>query len=91
MFCRALRWVPGPATLFQGVTRLQPGHSILYRNGELRITKYWELPLHAEPDASLCEQEQVERFAQKFEEAVLGAFEAGVGDGFDGFQHVSQG
>ena len=66
----ALRWVPGPNTLLDGVSRLQPGHAMTFRDGELRIAPYWDIPVRAEPDSHLCEQEQVERFAQMFEESV---------------------
>ncbi len=36
-------WVPEPKTLFDGVFKLPAGHSATYRNGELRISQYWDL------------------------------------------------
>ena len=66
----ALRYVPGPQTLFEGVTRLQPGNAMVFREGQARTFSYWDVPFDSEPESALCEQEQVERFAQLFEESV---------------------
>jgi asparagine synthase (glutamine-hydrolysing) len=66
----ALRYVPGPGTLFRNVERLQPGHSLTFRDGAISIRRYWDVPYSQEPDRRLCEAEQVARFAQLFEESV---------------------
>lgn len=39
----AFLWTPGPKTLFENILKLMPGHFIEFQNGELRITKYWDL------------------------------------------------
>ena len=41
----ALRYVPGPATLFEGIERLQPGHVLSFQRGKLRIWSFWDVPL----------------------------------------------
>ena len=41
----ALRYVPGPATLFEGIERLQPGHVLSFQRGKLRIWPFWDVPL----------------------------------------------
>ncbi|HEX8687295.1 MAG TPA: asparagine synthase (glutamine-hydrolyzing), partial [Pyrinomonadaceae bacterium] len=33
----------GDATLFEGVHRLAPGHTLLWRDGRVKIEKYWDL------------------------------------------------
>ncbi|HLI90995.1 MAG TPA: asparagine synthase (glutamine-hydrolyzing) [Ktedonobacteraceae bacterium] len=38
----SVRYVPGPATLFAGIYKVQPGHWLLYENGSLRIERYWD-------------------------------------------------
>ncbi|MDR0965657.1 MAG: asparagine synthase (glutamine-hydrolyzing) [Myxococcales bacterium] len=43
----ALRYVPGPATLFRDVERLQPGHRLVFEAGKIRIERFWELPIDA--------------------------------------------
>ncbi|MBN1210371.1 MAG: asparagine synthase (glutamine-hydrolyzing) [Myxococcaceae bacterium] len=66
----ALRYVPGPATLFRGVLRLQPGHNLRFRDGEVAVWPYWDVPTPLEPDGRFSEAEQEERFLQLFEESV---------------------
>src|SRR5258708_6663805 len=33
----------GEETLFRGVKRLLPGHCMLFRDGELRVSRYWDV------------------------------------------------
>jgi len=39
----AYEFVPGPATMFQNIFKLNPGHYILLKDGKLEIKKYWDL------------------------------------------------
>ena len=34
--------VPEPASLFQGVRKLPPGHTLAFEDGRIRITRYWD-------------------------------------------------
>lgn len=36
-------FVPGPLTMFNKIYKLQPGHYLVYKNGQLDIKKYWDL------------------------------------------------
>jgi len=36
-------WVPEPKTMFRGIHKLPAGHYAIFREGRLRITKYWDL------------------------------------------------
>jgi asparagine synthase (glutamine-hydrolysing) len=36
-------WVPDPKTMFRGIFKLPAGHYGILRNGELSVTKYWDL------------------------------------------------
>src|SRR6185312_9308272 len=36
-------WVPDPKTLFNGILKLPAGHSAIFRDGELKISQYWDL------------------------------------------------
>jgi len=40
-------WVPDPATIFEAVRKLPAGHYAIFRQGQLRIEQYWDLPLPA--------------------------------------------
>jgi len=39
----SLRYVPGPKTMFQGIYKLNPGHTLICENGKIQIKKYWDL------------------------------------------------
>src|SRR3989344_5321080 len=40
-----LRYIPGEDTLFQGIKKLLPGHTLTFSDGEMIIRKYWDVPL----------------------------------------------
>jgi len=44
-----VRYVPGPKTMFKDIYRLQPGHTLTVRNGQLQIHSYWDLQYAEEP------------------------------------------
>jgi asparagine synthase (glutamine-hydrolysing) len=39
------RYVAGTDTLFRGVTKLLPGHLLVFENGETRTRQYWDVPV----------------------------------------------
>jgi asparagine synthase (glutamine-hydrolysing) len=51
-----LGYVPAPWTPFADVRKLEPGHSLLWRNGAVETRQYWELPA-AQPDVGLHSSE----------------------------------
>jgi asparagine synthase (glutamine-hydrolysing) len=66
------RYLSGEETLFDGIHRLMPGHTLVFENGEVRVRQYWEIPvgraaedLTAQRDADL-----VDRFRALLEESV---------------------
>ncbi len=46
----ALRYVPGPDTLFAGVQKLQPGHLLSFQDGAVQVRRYWDVPLETAVD-----------------------------------------
>jgi asparagine synthase (glutamine-hydrolysing) len=64
-------WVPDPATMFEGIYKLEAGHYAIWQRGELKIDQYWDLTF---PPAS-------HHFAQnqaELEEEIRGRFCASV-------------
>ena len=43
-------YIPGEDSLLKGIKRLLPGHSMLVKDGKIKITQYWDLKFEAGPD-----------------------------------------
>jgi asparagine synthase (glutamine-hydrolysing) len=43
-------FIPGDETLFAGIKKLPPGHTLIYEDGRCRIRPYWSLTPEPEPD-----------------------------------------
>lgn len=56
-------------TLFKGVKRLLPGHFLTWRDGEIKIQKYWDLRFEPKLE-NLSDADYIERWRELFEEAV---------------------
>lgn len=76
--------VPAPLTAFTGVRKLQPGHILIWQEGEVEIRRYWSLDFRNKIDIS--EREAGERVVDLLRDAVrvrlmsdvpLGAFLSG--------------
>ena len=76
--------VPAPLTAYRAIRKLEPGHSLLWRNGEIKIERYWQLDFSKKLD--IGEEEAGERVIELLREAVrirlmsevpLGAFLSG--------------
>src|SRR5688572_23664090 len=68
----ATRYTSGAETLFQGIYKLLPGHRLTFENGDVRIQKYWDLPLDG-PDPeleALGDGGLIERFRELLQESV---------------------
>src|SRR5262249_43439211 len=81
----ALEYVPTPYSIFEGVRKLPGGQILLWHDGRISITPYWELSF-ADGEDALTDDEYVDAFRTSFREAVarrlvsdvpLGAFLSG--------------
>ena len=61
----------GEHTMFAGVKRLLPGHTLVWRNGEVRIERYWDLDLSAShaPERR-SESDMISEYRERLREAV---------------------
>jgi asparagine synthase (glutamine-hydrolysing) len=73
----ANRYTSGDETLFKGVKRLMPGHTLTWRNGKIEISQYWQLD-YRKPAERLSERDYVERFRVVFRDAVASHLMADV-------------
>lgn len=62
--------VPGPRSIFQGITKLPPGHTLVAEPGRLGAAprRYWRLKF--EPDETLTAEDWQDAVRAKFDEAV---------------------
>jgi asparagine synthase (glutamine-hydrolysing) len=60
----------GDQTLFRGVRRLRPGHTLKWRDGAVDIREYWDVPLDGPLEVETPEGGRVAAFADQFREAV---------------------
>ncbi len=64
----ALRYVPGPRTMFKNIHKLQPGHLLVLDENGAHIVKYWDVEfVRPEPVPAKF---YLERFEQLLEESV---------------------
>jgi asparagine synthase (glutamine-hydrolysing) len=76
----------GEGTLLAGIKRLLPGHTLVWRNGEIRTRRYWDLRFEAEAEETRPDAELIQEYHDRLKEAVrlrlmadvpLGAFLSG--------------
>ncbi|MCI0440622.1 MAG: asparagine synthase (glutamine-hydrolyzing) [Chloroflexi bacterium] len=52
-------FVPAPDTIFRHIYKLPPGHYMTFRDGVLKVTKYWDLRFESEPHPQEYYEEQI--------------------------------
>ncbi|MDA2915347.1 asparagine synthase (glutamine-hydrolyzing) [Nitrospinae bacterium AH_259_B05_G02_I21] len=81
-------YVPAPATIYEGIRKLSPGHRLIWEAESLKVEPYWELPLpNSSGESSFSsEEEAAEAFLELLRQSVrrrlvsdvpLGAFLSG--------------
>jgi asparagine synthase (glutamine-hydrolysing) len=64
----------GDATLFAGIMRLPPGHTLTWQDGRIKIRQYWDVrfadALDAPAAGSTAERALVDEYRERFTEAV---------------------
>ncbi|MFC1859173.1 asparagine synthase (glutamine-hydrolyzing) [Thermodesulfobacteriota bacterium] len=51
-FYLAFSYIPAPYTIFKGIRKLEPGHSLILEDGKLATEKYWDVPHVPDPGIS---------------------------------------
>jgi asparagine synthase (glutamine-hydrolysing) len=74
------RYLSGTETLFKGIHRLLPGHTLVFENGSVVVRQYWDVPT-GQRDADverMSDAEAVARFRALLEDAVRSRLMADV-------------
>jgi len=61
--------VPGPRTMYRGVSALQPGHTLTLKSGELRVERYWA-PVLGAAYTELTREQAADELYRLLDEAV---------------------
>lgn len=62
------RFVPGPRTMFRGIAKLQPGHTLVVEGSEVRTEQYWDIDTITTREIALDNAQ--EEFVSLLKEAV---------------------
>ncbi len=67
-------WVPDPKTMFRRILKLPAGHYATLRNGELKLTQYWDLTFPpAQQTYARSEADLAAEIRERFRRSVEGA------------------
>jgi asparagine synthase (glutamine-hydrolysing) len=66
------RYLSGAETLFKGIHRLLPGHTLVFEHGTVTTREYWDIPAGRSDESlvNLSERDAVQQFRDRLEEAV---------------------
>ncbi len=62
-------YIPDPFTAFRGIRKLPAGHLMEYRNNEIKIHQYWDVPEYG-THPPMSEEECLEELERRLQEAV---------------------
>jgi asparagine synthase (glutamine-hydrolysing) len=62
------QYVPPPATIFKGINKLPPAHTLVWEKGQVRIERYWDL--YYTPKLAISEEEAAQHLRELLREAV---------------------
>ena len=60
----------GETTLFEGVKRLLPGHTLVWRDGKIKIEKYWDVSFVKTKDEGRSDKDYIEEWSELFRTSV---------------------
>lgn len=64
----SFQYVPAPHCIFKSIKKLEAGHTLLYKNGDIQTRRYWDLPYI--PKLKITEEEALKRTDALIDEAV---------------------
>ncbi len=74
----AFEYVPAPHSIFKAIKKLEPGYYLLFRNGAVVTSQYWDIPLEDYPISDRTEAQYVEELKELLQRAVTARLVADV-------------
>ncbi len=66
----ALKYVPAPQTMFEGIQSLPPGHSLTCDADGVQIRRYWDLTFVNQPDRHISEHVYAEQLLELLQQTI---------------------
>ncbi len=63
-------YVPSPNSIFKKIKKLPPAHMLIYRNGNVGVSCYWEIGSFQGREGPRDEQECISQFSSLFKESI---------------------
>jgi len=60
----------GEETLFSGIKRLLPGHTLLWRDGAIQIKRYWDVSFRRDESGARSDSDYIVEWSELFRESV---------------------
>src|SRR5262249_30685828 len=60
----------GEETLYRGVKRLLPGHTLLWRDGQIEVRKYWDVSFVKADERGRTDQDYIAEWSELFRTSV---------------------
>jgi asparagine synthase (glutamine-hydrolysing) len=60
----------GEETLFQGLKRLLPGHTLIWRDGKVEINRYWDVSFVKDAETGRSDRDYIEEWTELFRASV---------------------
>ncbi len=64
----SLRFIPPPKTMLKKISKLPPGHFLVFKNGEINVTEYWDITFTDK--TTFPEEQLIDQLEAKLKEAV---------------------
>jgi asparagine synthase (glutamine-hydrolysing) len=71
-----LRYVPGEKTFFRGVSKILPGHVLTWKNGNAKVSRYWQA--NFEEDQQVPERDFLDGFRDAVQSHLMSEVPLGV-------------
>ena len=74
----AFEYVPAPNSIFKAIKKLEPGYYLVFRDGAVVTSQYWDIPMEDYPISDRTEPQYIDELKELLERAVTARLVADV-------------